>query len=123
MLLLTMAIEECQEEFATKSLDIATYWLCLWLPKHQHIFKHHPVTIREDQIVGIIFEHFLTGNPSNLVLQELRFYFYAEFNFLYMLPSSIRSQPGFRSQEEPEKRIVCNREKAAAATMCTLSPK
>jgi hypothetical protein len=34
-----------------------------------------------------------------------------------MLPASIRSQPRFRSQEEPEKRIFRNRKEAAAATM------
>jgi hypothetical protein len=116
MLLLNTAMKERREEFVSKSLDIATYWLCLWLPKNQNLFKHHPQTIKEDQVVGIVFERFLTGNPSDL-LQELNYYFNAELNFLYMLPASIRSQPRFRSEEEPEKRIFRNRKEAAAATM------
>jgi hypothetical protein len=116
MLLLNAAMKERREEFVTKSLDIATYWLCLWLPKNQKLFKKHPLTIKEDQIVGIVFERFLTGNPSEL-LQELNFYFNAELNFLYMLPASIRSQQRFRSEEDPEKRIFRNRNEAAAATM------
>ena len=88
MLLLNTAMKAHQEAFVTDALDIATYWLCLWLPTNQKLFKHHPLMIKEDQIVGIIFKQFMTGNSIDL-LEDLNFYFNAELRFLYMISANI----------------------------------
>jgi hypothetical protein len=116
LLLLKRALHRRRELFVTDSLDIATNWLCLWLPKNQKLLRRDPLTIKEDQVVGIIFERLLTLGCFEL-RSDLDLFFNEDLNFHFMLAAKLRSQPRFKSIESPEKRIFRNRKEAEANGM------
>jgi hypothetical protein len=116
LLLLKRALHRRRELFVSSSLDIATNWLCLWLPKNQKLLRRDPLTIKEDQVVGIIFERLLTIGCYEL-RNDLDNFFNEDLKFHFMLAAKLRAQPRFRSAEAPEKRIFRNREEADANGM------
>jgi hypothetical protein len=116
LLLLKKALHQRRELFVSDSLDIATNWLCLWLPKNQKLLRRDPLTINEDQVVGIIFERLLTMGCFEL-RKDLNLFFNEDLSFHFMLAAKLRGQPRFRSPEVPEKRIFRNRQEADATGM------
>jgi hypothetical protein len=56
LFLLKRALHRQHELFISKSLDIAANWLSLWPPKNQKLLCCDPLTIKEDQVIIIIFQ-------------------------------------------------------------------
>jgi hypothetical protein len=117
LLLLKKALHERREAFISKSLDIATNWLSLWLPKNAKLLRRTPLTIKEDQVVGIIFERLLNNGDGHDLRMDLNNFFNQELKFPHMLAAKLRAQPRFKSKEAPEKRIFRTRADADAEGM------
>jgi hypothetical protein len=117
LLLLTKALHERRDAFITRSLDIATNWLSLWLPKNAKLLRRTPLTMSEEQVVGLIFERLLHFGDGHDLRMDLDNFFNQGLKLPHMLAANLRAQPRFKNKEDPEKRIFRNREDADAETM------